>query len=279
MRHQPAAAPVSQTAAITVIEQRQRCWRRRCRRRSPVNENTAITLSATMMVVSDTPEHRRRADDDADGDERHHHDCATWARIVAGTNSSAVTLSGTAAAINTALASASYTGGLNYYGSDSLQVVTTSDAGVPAAAAPVSQSAAITVIETTTLSDMVSETVPATLTGTENTAIALSAIVVSDSPNTGDTLTTVLTVTNGTIAIATPAALLLGNERHEHGDADRDGGGDRQRGSGEREPIPAAPTITAATACRWRPAMRHQPAAAPVSQTAAITVHQQRQCA
>ena len=53
---------------------------------------------------------------------------ATPGGIVAGNNSSAVTLTGTAAAIDSALASASYTGNLNYTGSDSLQVATT-DAG------------------------------------------------------------------------------------------------------------------------------------------------------
>ena len=101
------------------------------------------------------------------------------------------------------LASASYTGNLNYTGSDSLQVATT-DA---ASGSTVTKSAAITISN----ANVVAETVPATLTGTENTAIALSAIVVSDSPNTGDTLTTVLTVTHGTIAIATPGGIVTGN--------------------------------------------------------------------
>ena len=36
-----------------------------------------------------------------------------------------MTLTGTEAAIDAALATASYTGNLNYYGSDSLQVATT----------------------------------------------------------------------------------------------------------------------------------------------------------
>jgi hypothetical protein len=71
-----------------------------------------------------------------------------------------------------------------------------------------SHSAAITIANTAT----VTETVPATLSGNENTAISLAGISVSDTTNTGDSGTTTLTVSHGTITVGTPGgigALLL----------------------------------------------------------------------
>ena len=64
------------------------------------------------------------------------------------------------------------------------------------------QTVGITLADTTT----VSEAVPASLSGNENTAIPLSgsnAITVSDTPNTGDMLHTTLTVSHGTITVGT----------------------------------------------------------------------------
>ena len=120
--------------------------------------------------------------------------------VVGGVNGSgSVTLTGTAAQINAALASANYTGNSNYYGPDSL-VVTTTDTVNGATTGP--QTVGITLADTTT----VSEAVPASLSGNENTAISLSgsnAITVSDTPNTGDVLTTTLTVSHGTITVGT----------------------------------------------------------------------------
>ena len=88
--------------------------------------------------------------------------------IVGGANgSSSVTLSGTAAQITAALASANYTGNPNYYGPDSL-VVTTTDTVNNATTGP--QTVGITLADTTTVSDAV----PASLSGNENTAISLS---------------------------------------------------------------------------------------------------------
>ena len=60
-------------------------------------------------------EHERRAVDGSDGYGRHDH----GRRAHTGAS---VTLTGTAAAIDTALASATYTGGGNYYGPDTLTV-------------------------------------------------------------------------------------------------------------------------------------------------------------
>ena len=110
-----------------------------------------------------------------------------------------MTLSGTAAQIDAALASANYTGNLNYYGPDSLLVKTT-DTVNSATTGP--QTVGITLADTTTVSDAL----PASLSGNENTAIPLSgsnAISVSDTPNTGDVLHTTLTVSHGTITVGT----------------------------------------------------------------------------
>ena len=60
--------------------------------------------------------------------------------------SASVTLTGTAAAINAALATTSYTGTLNYTGSDSLAVITTDSSN---GASSGTQTAAITIANTT----------------------------------------------------------------------------------------------------------------------------------
>ena len=74
--------------------------------------------------------------------------------VVGGVNgSSSVTLSGTAAQINAALATANYTGNSNYYGPDSL-VVTTTDTVNNATTGP--QTVGITLADTTTVSETVS---------------------------------------------------------------------------------------------------------------------------
>ena len=52
---------------------------------------------------------------------------------------------------------------------------------------------------------------PPALSGNENTAISLAGVSVADTPNTGDTLTTVLTVSNGTITVATPGGIVANN--------------------------------------------------------------------
>ncbi len=116
--------------------------------------------------------------------------------VTYGNNDASVQLVGTAAQITAALATASYTGASNYYGADSL-VVATSDA---ASGSSQSKTVGITLTDTTT----VAETVPSGLNGQENVAIAFTgdnAITISDSPNTGDLLTTTLTVSHGTLSI------------------------------------------------------------------------------
>src|SRR6202034_3298769 len=117
---------------------------------------------------------------------------------VVGNTSGSVTLTGTAAAINAALASTTthYLGNSNYFGADSL-AVTTTDTNNGASAGP--QTANITISNSTT----VTETVPATLSGSENSPISLASISVADTPNTTDILTTTLSVSHGAITVDT----------------------------------------------------------------------------
>ena len=103
---------------------------------------------------------------------------------------STVTLTGTAAAIDAELASASYTGNSNFYGTDTLSVMTTDGGGQST-----TQAATIKVADTAVIGETVTP-----VNGPENTLIPLS-VSVSDS-NTGDaSLTTVLTVSDGTITV------------------------------------------------------------------------------
>ena len=103
---------------------------------------------------------------------------------------STVTLTGTAAAIDAELASASYTGNSNFYGTDTLSVMTTDGGGQST-----TQAVTITVADTAVIGETVTP-----VNGPENTLIPLS-VSVSDS-NTGDaSLTTVLTVSDGTITV------------------------------------------------------------------------------
>ncbi|MGA2893336.1 MAG: hypothetical protein ABSE22_10725 [Xanthobacteraceae bacterium] len=170
------------------------------------SENTAISLSA--ITVSDSP---NTGDTLTTVLSVAHGSITVGAAsgtTIGGNDSGTVTLTGTAAQINAALGSASYTGNTNYYGSDSLSVQTTDGTS----GSTVTKTAAISVADTTADTTAVSESVPPTLSGTENTAISLSAITVSDSPNTSDTLTTVLTVSHGTVTIGTPGGIVSNND-------------------------------------------------------------------
>jgi uncharacterized repeat protein (TIGR03803 family) len=102
-----------------------------------------------------------------------------------------VTLTGTAAQIDASLKNTSYTGNSGFYGTDTLSVTSTDGDGRSSG----TSTGAVTVADTT----VPSEVVPATLSGNENTAISLSGVSVSVNPNTGDPLTTVLSVAHGTI--------------------------------------------------------------------------------
>ena len=148
-----------------------------------VAENTATLPLSNYVTVADTPNI---------GDPLSTVLTVTNGTITAGGHTGAtVTLTGTAAQINAALAGATYSGGHNYNGPDTLTVATTDTTS----GNTFSTTAAITVVDTTTVSETV---LPITVN--ENTAIGLGPFVtVADTPNIGDPLSTVLTVTNGTI--------------------------------------------------------------------------------
>ena len=107
-----------------------------------------------------------------------------------GQTGSTVTLIGTASSINTALSAATYTGNLNFHGSDTLSATTTDGGGQTSGL----KQFAITVADT----GGITENLTGTLSGNENSSISLAGLTVADS-NPGDTLTTVLTVTSGSI--------------------------------------------------------------------------------
>ena len=107
-----------------------------------------------------------------------------------GQTGSTVTLIGTASSINTALSAATYTGNLNFHGSDTLSATTTDGGGQTSGL----KQFAITVADT----GGITENLTGTLSGNENSSLSLAGLTVADS-NPGDTLTTVLTVTSGKI--------------------------------------------------------------------------------
>src|SRR5205085_10428474 len=98
---------------------------------------------------------------------------AGGATISAGANSSStLTLSGTQAQINAALASLSYQGNLNFNGSDTLTVLSTDSNAVTD-----SDTVAITV---TSVNDAPVNTVPGAQTVNEDTALSIAGITVND---------------------------------------------------------------------------------------------------
>ena len=118
---------------------------------------------------------------------------AGGATISAGANgSSTLTLSGTQAQINAALASISYQGNLNFNGSDTLTVVSTDGNGVTD-----SDAVSITV---SSVNDGPVNTVPAAQTVNEDTALSISGVSVNDVD--GNLSTTQLTVTNGALNVS-----------------------------------------------------------------------------
>ena len=118
---------------------------------------------------------------------------AGGATISAGANSSStLTLSGTQAQINLALASISYQGNLNYNGADTLTVVSTD-----ANAVVDTDTVAITV---TSVNDAPVNTVPGAQTVNEDTALSIAGVSVNDVD--GNLSTTRLTVGNGTVNVS-----------------------------------------------------------------------------
>ena len=135
---------------------------------------------------------------------------------VTGNGTAAVTITGTAAEINTALAGLSYTGNLDFNGSDTL-TVTTSDGALTDI-----DTVAITV---NPVNDAPVNTVPGPQTANEDTALPIAGVSVADVD--GGTLTTTLTVTSGTLSV-TAGPGVSGNGtgiggHHRHGRADQRG--------------------------------------------------------
>jgi hypothetical protein len=121
---------------------------------------------------------------------------AGGATISAGANgSSTLTLSGTQAQINAALAGLSYQGNLNFNGADTLTVLSTDSNG-----ATDSDTVAITV---NPINDVPGNTVPGAQSVNEDTALSIAGISVNDVD--GNLSTTRLTVTNGKVTVIGPA--------------------------------------------------------------------------
>src|SRR4029079_16133073 len=108
------------------------------------------------------------------------------------TASSTLTLSGSQAQINAALASLSYQGSLNFNGSDTLTVLSTDSNG-----ATDSDAVAITV---TSVNDAPVNTVPGAQAVTEDTSLSIGGISVNDVD--GNLATTQLSVTNGALNVS-----------------------------------------------------------------------------
>jgi CTP-dependent riboflavin kinase len=119
---------------------------------------------------------------------------AGGATISGGANgSNTLTLSGTQAQINAALATVTYQGTLNFNGTDTLTVLSTDSAGTP-----VSNTDAVT-INVTPVNDAPVNTVPGAQSVNEDTVLAITGISVNDVE--GNLATTQLTVGNGTINV------------------------------------------------------------------------------
>ena len=118
---------------------------------------------------------------------------AGGATISAGANgSSTLTLSGTQAQINAALASLSYQGNADFNGADTLTVLSTDANG-----ATDSDAVAITV---SSVNDGPVNTVPGAQTVNEDTSLSIGGISVNDVD--GNLATTQLTVTNGALNVS-----------------------------------------------------------------------------
>ena len=101
-----------------------------------------------------------------------------------------MTITGTAAQINTALAGLSYTGNLNFNGPDTL-TVTTGDG--------TAQDIDTVAITVNPLADPPVNTVPGAQTVNEDTLLPIAGVSVADVDSAP--LTTTLTVTSGTLSV------------------------------------------------------------------------------
>ncbi|MCP4989484.1 MAG: hypothetical protein GY928_26545, partial [Colwellia sp.] len=125
--------------------------------------------------------------------------------ISAGANaSSTLTISGSEADINATLASLSYQGNSDFNGTDTLTTVSTDSDGVP-----LSDTDATT-ITVSAVNDEPVNTVPATASVAEDTALAMSgANLISVTDVDGNLASTQLTVGNGTLSVSLSGAATI----------------------------------------------------------------------
>ena len=109
---------------------------------------------------------------------------------VTGNGTGSVTITGTAAQINTALAGLAYTGNLNFNGADTLTVATNDGTATD------TDTIAITV---NAVNDAPVNTVPAAQTVAEDTTLPIAGVSVADIDSS--TLTTTLSVSSGTLNV------------------------------------------------------------------------------
>ena len=115
---------------------------------------------------------------------------------VSGNGTATVTITGTAAQINAALAGLSYTGNLNFNGSDTL-TVTTGDG--------TAQDIDTVAITVNPVNDAPVNTVPGAQSVNEDTTLPIAGVSVADADSSA--LTTTLTVTSGTLNVTAGAGV------------------------------------------------------------------------
>jgi CTP-dependent riboflavin kinase len=118
---------------------------------------------------------------------------------IGGNGSGAVTISGTAAQINNALATLSYRGNLNFNGADTLTVTTSDGSLSDTDTVPITVNA---------VSDQPVNTVPGAQSVAEDTTLAITGVSVADVDSTA--LTTTLTVAHGTLTVAIGGGAAIG---------------------------------------------------------------------
>ena len=119
---------------------------------------------------------------------------------VTGNGTASVTIAGTAAQINAALAGLAYTGNLDFNGADTLTVATNDGTATD------TDTIAITV---NPVNDAPINTVPAAQTVAEDTTLPIAGVSVADIDSS--TLTTLLSVAHGTLHVTAGAGVITGN--------------------------------------------------------------------
>ena len=119
---------------------------------------------------------------------------------VTGNGTASVTITGTAAQINAALAGLAYTGNLNFNGADTLTVATNDGTATD------TDTIAITV---NPVNDAPINTVPGAQTVAEDTTLPIAGVSVADIDSS--TLTTLLSVAHGTLNVTAGAGVITGN--------------------------------------------------------------------